>query len=141
MIEVSPTISIDENDIQEEFTLASGPGGQNVNKVSTAVRLRFNVDSTSIPDSVRERLISLARGRITEGGLLIIEARRFRTQAANRKDALGRLIDLVRKAAEEPTVRHKTRPTQGSKERRLKAKHHRAETKQARRVTPGEDEG
>ena len=94
MIEVSPTISIDENDIQEEFTLASGPGGQNVNKVSTAVRLRFNVNSTSIPDAVRERLISLARGRITEGGLLIIEARRFRTQAANRKDALGRLVDL-----------------------------------------------
>jgi len=85
MIQVTPTISIEEDELKEEFTLASGPGGQNVNKVSTAVRLRFRVDSPSIPDAVRKRLISTARGRITDAGELVIEARRFRTQGANRR--------------------------------------------------------
>jgi ribosome-associated protein len=134
MIQVTSTIAIDENELQEEFFRASGPGGQNVNKVSTAVRLRFNVNSLSIPNSARERLVSLAQGRITEEGTLIIEARRFRTQGANRKEAVNRLLELIRKAAQEPQIRHKTRPTLGSKVRRLKTKHHQSESKQSRRV-------
>jgi ribosome-associated protein len=136
MLQVTPTIAIDENELQEEFFRASGPGGQNINKVSTAVRLRFNVNSPSIPDSVRERLISLAHGRVTEEGILMVEARRFRTQGANRKDAVGRLLELIRKAAQEPQIRHKTRPTLGSKVRRLKTKHRRAETKESRHAMP-----
>ena len=135
MIQVTPTINIDEHELHEEFMLASGPGGQNVNKVSTAVRLRFRVNSPSIPDVVRERLISSAQGRVSEGGVIVIEARRFRTQAANRRDALNRLIELIQQAAQGPKIHRKTKPTRGSKERRLKAKHHRAETKQQRKVT------
>ena len=136
MLQVTPTIAIDEYELQEEFFRASGPGGQNINKVSTAVRLRFNVNSPSIPDSVRERLISLAHGRVTEEGILMVEARRFRTQGANRKDAVGHLLELIRKAAQEPQIRHKTRPTLGSKVRRLKTKHRRAETKESRHAMP-----
>ena len=136
MIQVTSTIAINENELHEEFLRASGPGGQNINKVSTAVRLRFNVNSPSIPDSVRERLISLAHGRVTEEGILIVEARRFRTQGANRKDAVGRLLELIRKAAQEPQMRHKTRPTLGSKVRRLKTKHRRAKTKESRHAIP-----
>jgi ribosome-associated protein len=134
MIKVTPSIDINEDDLEEEFTLTSGPGGQNVNKVSTSVRLRFKVGSPSIPDAVRERLISLAKGRI-RGGMLVIEASRFRTQAANRRDARQRLIELVREAAVEPKIHLKTRPTLGSKERRLTAKHHRSETKRTRSVS------
>ena len=137
MIQMTAEIAIDENELQEEFIRASGPGGQNVNKVSTAVRLRFDiVNSPSIPGSVRERLMSLAHGRITEEGILLIDARRFRTQAANRENALERLQELIRKASEEPQIRRKTRPTLGSKVRRLESKHRRAETKQLRRAKP-----
>ncbi len=141
MIQVTPTIAIGEGELQEEFIRASGPGGQNVNKVSTAVRLRFNVNSPSIPDSVRERLILLAHGRITEEGVLIIDARRFRTQGANRENAVERLLELIRKAAQEPQIHHKTKPTFGSKVRRLKTKHLRAETKLSRRAMPGVTDG
>ncbi len=133
MIQVTPTIAIGESELQEEFIRASGPGGQNVNKLSTAVRLRFNVNSPSIPDSVRERLISLARGRITEEGELIIYAQRFRTQGANREDAVERLLELIRRAAHEPPIHRKTKPTLGSKVRRLQSKRRRGETKQSRR--------
>ncbi len=141
MIQVTPTINIDENDLQEEFILSSGPGGQNVNKVSTAVRLRFPVASPRLPEAVRQRLISLARGRINAAGELVIEARRFRTQPANRQDALDRLVEMIRNAAREPRPHHKTRPTLGSKERRLAAKHHRSQAKQLRNaVSAGTDE-
>jgi ribosome-associated protein len=137
MIQITPTISINESEIQEEFIRASGPGGQNVNKVATAVQLRFDVaNSPSLPDEVRQRLISLARGRVTEKGVLIIEARRFRTQGANRQDAIERLVEWVRKAAQKPPIRHKTRPTLASKKRRLETKHRHAETKNLRRHRP-----
>jgi len=136
MIQLTPTISIDEKELQEEFVRASGPGGQNINKVSTAVQLRFDVNSPSIPGPVRERLKLLARGRVTEAGVLMIDAHRFRTQLANRQDALERLVELIRKAERKPKIRRKTKPTLGSKERRLKTKHHHAGTKQSRSVMP-----
>ncbi len=134
MIHITPTITIDEREIHEEFIRSSGPGGQNVNKVATAVQLRFDVaESPSLPDDVRERLIRLAGRRITEGGVLIIDARRFRTQERNRQDAIERLVELIRKAAEKPKRRRKTRPTQASKRRRLETKRHRGKTKRMRR--------
>ncbi len=134
MIHITDTIEIDENEIQYHFIRASGPGGQNVNKVSTGVQLRFHVgNSPSLPDDVRERLIRLAGKRVTEGGLLIIDARRFRTQERNRQDAFSRLVGLIRKAAEKPKPRRKTRPTLASKAQRLEAKRHQAETKRIRR--------
>ena len=142
MIQVTPAIAIGESELQEEFIRASGPGGQNVNKVSTAVRLRFDVvHSPSLPDSVRERLLSLAHGRVTEQGILVIDARRFRTQGANRENAAERLLELIRRAATEPQVHRKTRPTLGSKVRRLKTKRQRAETKQSRRAMPEAADG
>ena len=138
MIHVTETIVIDESEIQQEFIRASGPGGQNVNKFATAVQLRFDVaKSPSLSDNVRDRLISLAHKRITEEGVLIIDARRFRTQRANREDAIERLLDLIRKAAQEPQIRRKTRPTLTSKTRRLETKRYRAETKRLRGPMPG----
>ena len=134
MIQITPAIAIDEGEIQEEFIRASGPGGQNVNKVATAVQLRFDVaHSPSLPDDVRQRLARLAGRRMTEEGVLIIEARRFRTQARNRQDAVDRLVALIRKAAQKPLPRRKTRPTPASKRQRLEAKRHRGEIKRSRR--------
>lgn len=135
MIYVTHTIAIDENDIQEYFVRSSGPGGQNVNKVATRVQLRFDIaNSRFLPEEVRKRLILLTGNRITEEGILIIEAHRFRTQAQNRKDATDRLVDLIRKAAQRPEIRRKTRPTLASKKRRLESKRHISEIKRTRRL-------
>jgi len=140
MIRVNAQIELDEREIQEAFVRASGPGGQNVNKVSTAVQLRFDVaHSPSLPDPVRERLMNLAGRRLTQDGVLIIEAERFRSQRRNRDDALERLIELVREACEEDKPRHATRPTLASRKRRLESKQRRGETKKQRGAKPGMD--
>lgn len=137
MIRITPTLAIDENEITEQFIRASGPGGQNVNKVATAVQLRFDVmNSPSLPEEVRQRLIRLAGRRISRDGTLIIDARRFRTQQRNRQDAMDRLVALIRKAAEKPVFRRKRRPPLGSRIRRLETKRRRAETKRLRRSVP-----
>ena len=133
MIHITRTITIDESEIQEYFVRASGPGGQNVNKVATTVQLRFDVaNSRSLPEEVRTRLISLAGNRITEDGILIIDARRFRTQGQNREDATSRLVELIRNAAQRPKFRRRTRPTLASKIRRLESKHRTGESKRVR---------
>jgi len=133
MIHITRTITIDASEIQEHFVRASEPGGQNVNKVATAVQLRFDVaNSRSLPEEVRKRLISLAGNRITEDGILIIDARRFRTQRRNREDATDRLVELIRNAAQRPKIRRKTRPTLTSKIRRLESKRRVTESKRLR---------
>ncbi|SPD73732.1 Peptidyl-tRNA hydrolase ArfB [uncultured Desulfobacterium sp.] len=135
MIYINDNISIDEREIYEDFIHASGPGGQNVNKVSTAVQLRFHVlDSPSLTDDVRSRLIRIAGKRISQEGFLIIEARRFRTQNRNRLDALERLIALIRRAAEPPKKRYPTKPTRSSKMHRMDEKRRRGETKRLRHI-------
>ena len=134
MIRITPDIRILEKELTEEFVRASGPGGQNVNKVATAVKLRFDVESSeSLPDDVRERLKRLAGRRLTAEGVLIIDARRYRTQKRNREDARDRLAALVKKATERPRKRKKTAPSRQSRERRLAAKKRRGETKRRRR--------
>jgi ribosome-associated protein len=135
MIPITATIAIDEREIEESFVRSSGPGGQNVNKVSTAVQLRFDARrSPSLPDDVSARLQKLAGGRLTKEGVIVINARRFRTQEANRRDALDRLVELIAAATEVAPVRRQTRPTLASQRRRFEAKKLRGATKKRRRV-------
>lgn len=137
MIRVNQRISIHEGELHYDFVRAGGPGGQNVNKVSTAAQLRFDVrNSPSLPEDVRARLTSLAGRRITTDGILIIEARASRSQEKNREDALQRLVELIGRACERPRTRHRTRPTAGSRERRLLGKRQHGEKKKIRRERP-----
>jgi ribosome-associated protein len=141
MIRVTEDIEIDDSEIQMDFVRASGPGGQNVNKTSTAVQLRFDVGhSPALSEDVRERLTRLAGQRITKDGVLVIDARQFRTQERNRRAAIERLTELIRKAAQKPKRRRKTRPTPASQRRRLAAKRRRSEIKRLRRSTPRSDD-
>jgi ribosome-associated protein len=133
MIAVTPRIRLPEKELKIEYVRSSGPGGQNVNKVATAVQLRFDVrHSPSLPEDVRRRLVKLAGRRMTSEGILVLDARRFRTQEQNRADALDKLQELVAQAAVPPKRRKATRPTKGSLERRLKSKHQRGERKTLR---------
>jgi ribosome-associated protein len=141
MLRVTNTISIAPAELEEAFVRASGPGGQNVNKVSTAVQLRFDTRATrSLPDDVRDRLRRLAGHRLTADGVIVITAARFRTQARNRQDARERLFELIRQAAEPPAPpRRPTKPTYGSTVRRRDAKRRHSTLKTLRRTRPGED--
>ncbi len=133
MLRVTPTIAIDDSELTESFIASAGPGGQNVNKVATAVQLRFDVlRSPSLPEPVRLRLIALSGSRLTKEGVLVLTARQYRTQERNRADARARLVELIREAAVIPKTRRPTRPTRASKERRLEGKKVRARVKQGR---------
>jgi ribosome-associated protein len=141
MIEITPSLWIDESEITLDFIRSSGPGGQNVNKVATAVQLRFDVAaSPSLPEDVKTRLLHLAGSRMTSEGMLMIDAHQYRTQEQNRADALLRLVDLLRQAAQPPKPRKKTRPTAAAKARRIDEKRRRGEIKRMRRYTPGQHE-
>ena len=140
MLQVTPDIAIEESEIEERFVRSSGPGGQNVNKVSMAVQLRFDVErSPSLDDGVRQRLRTLAGSRLTADGVLVIDARRHRTQAQNREDARERLIELVRQAAKRPVKRRATRPTRAARERRIEGKRQQSERKQSRGRVGGDE--
>jgi ribosome-associated protein len=135
MIHVTPEITIDESEIEYSFVRSSGPGGQHVNKVSTAVQLRFDVaHSPSLPDDVRARLSRLAGKRITQEGVLTIKAQRFRTQERNRQDARDQLVELIRRAVHKPKVRRATQPSLAAQQRRLESKRRRSQTKHLRRT-------
>jgi ribosome-associated protein len=140
VIRITDAIAIDDGEIEVSFIRASGPGGQNVNKVESAVQLRFDVrHSPSLPEDVRARLEKLCGNRLTRDGVLVITAQRHRTQERNRQDALDRLAELARRAAVRPTPRRPTRPTLGSRERRLEGKKHRSTIKGWRATKPGAD--
>ncbi|MCK0206765.1 aminoacyl-tRNA hydrolase [Starkeya koreensis] len=141
MIPVTPRLWLDEEEIVESFVRASGPGGQNVNKVSSAVQLRFDVrGSKTLPEAVKERLERIAGRRLTKEGVIVLVAQRYRTQEQNRADALARLVEMVQEAAIVPVVRRPTRPTLGSKLRRLEGKAKRSGVKALRRDRPGAPE-
>jgi ribosome-associated protein len=140
MIRITDAIALDEREIVESFVRASGPGGQNVNKVASAVQLRFDVRrSPSLPNEVAIRLMKLAGRRMTQDGVLVITAQRFRSQEQNRQDALERLTALIRQASVRPVPRRKTKPTLASKQRRLEGKSRRAQIKSLRTSRPSSD--
>src|SRR6266498_76068 len=132
MIRITDTLALDERDVQERFVRASGPGGQNVNKVATAVELRFNVPASSIPDEVKQRQMSLAGNRITSQGKLLIDSREHRTQAQNREAVRARLVTLLQQAAKRPKKRTPTKPRPAAREKRLASKKRRSTVKQLR---------
>jgi ribosome-associated protein len=134
MLEITPQLAIDENELDFDFVRSSGPGGQNVNKVATAVQLRFDlVHSPSLPESVRQRAMQLASNRLTNDGVLIITASSERSQLRNREQAVEQLVDLLRRAAKPPKIRRKTKPSAAAKRKRLEKKRRRSETKRNRR--------
>jgi ribosome-associated protein len=140
MIRVTDTISLDDGELEESFVRASGPGGQNVNKVSSAVQLRFDVRrSRALPNDVAIRLMKLAGSRLTNDGVIVILAQRHRDQTRNRADARERLLEMIREAAVKPEIRRATKPTRASKQRRVEGKKHRGQIKSLRKAKPGDD--
>ena len=139
MIQITDTLAIDDREVEERFIRASGPGGQNVNKVATAVQLRFDVNASSLPDEVKTRLISLSGSRMTTEGVLVIDAREHRTQGQNREAARTRLVALIERATHRPKKRTPTRPGKAAKERRLTSKKRRSEVKAGRGRAGGEE--
>jgi len=139
MLHVTPQITISDSELDERFVRASGPGGQNVNKVSTAVELRFDVAASTLAEDMKARLIALAGKKMTTGGVLLIDSREHRTQAQNRAAARARFAALLREAAKRPKPRKKTRPTKAAHERRLVAKVQRGRIKAGRRPVSGEE--